>query len=47
MVQKVRVLDNLVNGFESNLDVLRLGAFEFIEGDIRNAGNLSAGMQRY
>ena len=35
---KVRVFDNLVNGFESNLDVLRsYPAFEFIEGDIRNA----------
>ncbi|MFZ4056728.1 MAG: SDR family oxidoreductase [Ferruginibacter sp.] len=36
--QKVRVLDNLVNGFQSNLDTLRAyPAFEFIEGDIRNA----------
>jgi UDP-N-acetylglucosamine 4-epimerase len=36
--QKVRVLDNLVNGFQSNLDILRAyPAFEFIEGDIRNA----------
>ena len=35
---KVRVLDNLVNGFESNLDVLRgYPAFEFMEGDIRHA----------
>lgn len=35
---KVRVLDNLVNGFQSNLDVLKqYPAFEFIEGDIRNA----------
>lgn len=35
---KVRVLDNLVNGFDSNLEVLRQYAqFEFIEGDIRNA----------
>lgn len=35
---KVRVLDNLSNGFQSNLDVLRTYAgFEFIEGDIRNA----------
>jgi UDP-N-acetylglucosamine/UDP-N-acetylgalactosamine 4-epimerase len=34
---KVRVLDNMVNGFEKNLDVLRAyPAFEFIEGDIRN-----------
>ncbi len=35
---KVRVLDNLVNGFETNLSILRQYAgFEFIEGDIRNA----------
>lgn len=35
---KVRVLDNLVNGFHSNLEVLKQYAqFEFIEGDIRNA----------
>jgi UDP-N-acetylglucosamine 4-epimerase len=34
---KVRVLDNLSNGFQSNLDLLRqYPAFEFIEGDIRN-----------
>ncbi len=34
---KVRVLDNLSNGFESNLKILRnYSAFEFIEGDIRN-----------
>ncbi len=33
----VRVLDNLANGFQTNLDVLRQYAgFEFIEGDIRN-----------
>lgn len=36
--QKVRVLDNMVNGFEKNLNVLRqYAAFEFLEGDIRNA----------
>lgn len=36
--KKVRVLDNMVNGFESNLNILRqYPAFEFIEGDIRNA----------
>jgi UDP-N-acetylglucosamine/UDP-N-acetylgalactosamine 4-epimerase len=36
--QKVRVLDNLVNGFETNLASLRqYSGFEFIEGDIRNA----------
>ena len=35
---KVRVLDNMVNGFESNLAVLKAyPAFEFLEGDIRNA----------
>ena len=34
---KVRVLDNMVNGFEKNLAILReYPAFEFIEGDIRN-----------
>lgn len=36
-VGKVRVLDNLVNGFQNNLDLLRqFPNFEFIEGDIRN-----------
>ncbi len=35
--QKVRVLDNMVNGFERNLDVLRsYSGFEFLHGDIRN-----------
>ncbi|MFT3681746.1 MAG: SDR family oxidoreductase [Ferruginibacter sp.] len=35
--KKVRVFDNMVNGFQSNLDVLRqYPAFEFLEGDIRN-----------
>ena len=35
--KKVRVLDNLVNGFEANLSILRAyPAFEFMEGDIRN-----------
>ena len=34
---KVRVLDNMVNGFESNLDILKqYPAFEFMQGDIRN-----------
>ncbi len=34
---KVRVLDNMVNGFQTNLDILKqYEAFEFIEGDIRN-----------
>ncbi|MBK6633712.1 MAG: SDR family oxidoreductase [Chitinophagaceae bacterium] len=36
--KKVRVLDNLSNGFQSNLDILQqFPAFEFLEGDIRNA----------
>ncbi len=35
---KVRVLDNMANGFETNLAVLKqYPAFEFIEGDIRDA----------
>lgn len=35
--KKVRVLDNLVNGFQTNLDILqKFPGFEFIEGDIRN-----------
>jgi UDP-N-acetylglucosamine 4-epimerase len=35
--KKVRVLDNMVNGFRSNLDILKqYPGFEFIEGDIRN-----------
>lgn len=34
---KVRVLDNMVNGFDTNLAILRqYPAFEFVEGDIRN-----------
>ena len=34
---KVRVLDNLSNGFRKNLDVLyQYPGFEFMEGDIRN-----------
>lgn len=34
---KVRVLDNMVNGFAENLDLLsQYNAFEYIEGDIRN-----------
>jgi UDP-N-acetylglucosamine 4-epimerase len=36
--KRVRVIDNFANGFQSNLGVLRLyDAFEFLEGDIRNA----------
>jgi UDP-N-acetylglucosamine 4-epimerase len=36
--RKVRVLDNMANGFDTNLAVLRqYPAFEFLEGDIRNA----------
>jgi UDP-N-acetylglucosamine/UDP-N-acetylgalactosamine 4-epimerase len=35
--KKVRVLDNLVNGFQANVDILRqYSGFEFMEGDIRN-----------
>jgi UDP-N-acetylglucosamine 4-epimerase len=35
--KKVRVLDNLSNGFQSNIDILQqYKRFEFIEGDIRN-----------
>ena len=35
--KKVRVLDNMVNGFKSNLEILsRYPGFEFQEGDIRN-----------
>ena len=34
---KIRVLDNMVTGLESNLAILRsYNSFEFIEGDIRN-----------
>lgn len=34
---KVRVLDNMANGFKTNLEILsQYNAFEFIEGDIRN-----------
>ena len=34
---KVRVLDNMVNGFTTNLTILnKYPAFEFIEGEIRN-----------
>ena len=35
--KKIRVLDNMSNGFQSNLDILQqYNGFEFIEGDIRN-----------
>jgi UDP-N-acetylglucosamine 4-epimerase len=35
--KKVRVLDNMANGFKANLDILQqYNGFEFIEGDIRN-----------
>jgi len=34
---KVRVLDNMTNGFKTNTEILRAyEAFEFVEGDIRN-----------
>ena len=40
---KVRVLDNLVNGFETNLAILKqYPAFEFMEGDIRTADTCQA-----
>ena len=40
---KVRVLDNMVNGFTKTLDVLKqYPAFEFIEGDIRNIDTCKA-----
>jgi UDP-N-acetylglucosamine/UDP-N-acetylgalactosamine 4-epimerase len=36
-VAKVRVLDNMANGFETNLSILRkYDGFEFIQGDIRD-----------
>ena len=35
--KKVRVFDNMVNGFEHNLDLMRgYAGFEFMQGDIRN-----------
>ncbi len=35
--KKVRVLDNLANGFQKNIDILQqYPSFQFIEGDIRN-----------
>jgi UDP-N-acetylglucosamine 4-epimerase len=35
--KKVRVLDNMVNGFQKNIDMLKAySAFEFMEGDIRS-----------
>lgn len=41
--KKVRVLDNMVNGFESNLSILQqYPAFEFIKGDIRNIDTCNA-----
>lgn len=34
---KVKILDNMSNGFKSNLEILKqYGSFEFIEGDIRD-----------
>ena len=41
--KKVRVLDNMVNGFTSNLEILKqYPAFEFLEGDIRNPETCAA-----
>ncbi len=38
--KKVRVLDNLVNGFQSNLDILQhYPGFEFMKADIRDIGS--------
>lgn len=37
--ERVRVLDNFSNGFQENIDRIR-GDFEFIEGDLRNMGNV-------
>ncbi len=35
--KKVRIIDNLSNGFHSNIDILKkYTAFEFLEGDIRD-----------
>ena len=35
--KKVRIIDNLVNGFQYNIEILKQYAgFEFLEGDIRN-----------
>ncbi len=35
--KKVRVLDNMANGFQSNLNLLKnYSSFEFLQGDIRN-----------
>lgn len=43
---KVRVLDNLVNGFHSNLDLLKqYPNFEFMEGDIRNSDTCYAAVK--
>ena len=37
---KVRVLDNMVNGFEKNLASLKeYPAFEMLQGDIRDTGS--------
>jgi UDP-N-acetylglucosamine 4-epimerase len=44
--KKVRVFDNMVNGFEQNLGLMRdYPAFEFIQGDIRNADSCQAACQ--
>lgn len=35
--KKVRIIDNMSNGFKSNLEILnKFSGYEFIEGDIRN-----------
>lgn len=44
--KKVRVLDNLSNGYKSNIeDFLRHSNFEFIEGDIRDLETCKKAMQ--
>jgi UDP-N-acetylglucosamine 4-epimerase len=41
--KKVRVMDNLVNGLQSNLDILKqYPAFEFMEADIRSIDSCQA-----
>ena len=41
---KVSILDNLVTGFRENLDEIK-GNFEFIEGDLNDAGRLDAALE--
>ncbi|MFT4572362.1 MAG: UDP-glucose 4-epimerase, partial [Candidatus Binatia bacterium] len=41
--EEVRVLDNLTNGLESNLDAVR-GSVDFVEGDICNPSDVERAM---